>query len=94
MFVQFVDGLFWNVAVVVFVVGVIWRLLSILRAGIKADLAVPRASGFAGSMTTNVRRFFPHKEVAPRIRIHIIAGYMFHLGLFAYSSLLHLMCVL
>jgi nitrate reductase gamma subunit len=83
MFVPFVEGLFWNVAVAVFVVGVIWRLFSILRAGIKADLAVPRASGLTGAMTTNIRRFFPRKEVAPRIRIHVIAGYMFHLGLFA-----------
>jgi len=82
MFAQFVDGIFWDFAVIVFIVGVIWRLASILRAGIKADLATPRASGFAGSVRTNISRFFPHKEVTPRIRILVIAGYMFHLGLF------------
>ena len=82
MFVQFVDGIFWDFAVVIFVVGVIWRLFSILRAGKKTDLATARASGFAGSVSTNLRRFFPRKEITPRIWIPYIAGYMFHLGLF------------
>lgn len=82
MFVQFVEGIFWDFAAMVFVAGVIWRLVSILRVGIKADLAAPRASGYTGSIMTNLRRFIPRHEVAPRICLQVIAGYMFHVGLF------------
>lgn len=82
MFEAFVNGIFWYVAVIVFVVGVIWRLISILRVGVKTELATPRASGFTGGISTNIRRFFPRKEVTPRIPILVVAGYMFHVGLF------------
>jgi len=32
---------------------------------------------------TSLRRFVPRHEMSPRIRLHVVAGYMFHLGLFA-----------
>ena len=80
---KFIDGPLWYFALAVFVVGVIWRLIAIFRAGIGTDLSVPKRSAFGGALMTTLRRFAPRHEMAPRIRFHVVAGYMFHLGLFA-----------
>jgi hypothetical protein len=82
MFEQFVNGIFWDVALIVFFVGISGRILAVLRRGNRKDLAVPRNSGIAGAIMANIRGFYPRKEIAPRIRMQVIAGYMFHLGLF------------
>jgi len=83
MFAEFVDGPFWYFSVAVFVVGVAWRFLAVLRAGRRPDLSVARASAVVGAIRTNLSRFLPRREIAGRIRLHVVAGYMFHLGLFA-----------
>ncbi len=83
MLAEFVDGPFWYFSVTVFLVGVVWRFLALLRFGNRRDLSVARASAALGAMRTNLSRFLPRKEVSPRIRVHVVAGYLFHLGLFA-----------
>jgi len=83
MFEQFVDGIFWDIALIVFFVGIAWRLITVLLLRNKRiDYSEPRNSGFSGAIMANVRGFYPRKEVSSRIRLQVIAGYMFHLGLF------------
>ena len=42
MIAQLVDGILWDIAVVVFVLGIIWRLIAVFRHGTRKDLAEPR----------------------------------------------------
>jgi nitrate reductase gamma subunit len=82
-FSEFVDGPFWYFSAAVFVLGVLWRLIGVLTLGSHRDLSAPRASAAAGAIGTNLRRFFPAKDFCTRIKLQTIAGYMFHVGLFA-----------
>ena len=83
MFAQLGDGIFWDIALWVFAIGVLWNILSIFRVGNKPDYSEPRGSGAAGAVGANLRRFLPRGEMVSRTRLQIIAGYLFHLGLFA-----------
>ena len=83
MITEFIDGPLWYFALIVFLIGVAWRLLAIFRTRSKRDFSVPRRSAAAGAVMTGLRRFVPRPEMSPRIRLHVVAGYMFHLGLFA-----------
>jgi nitrate reductase gamma subunit len=83
MFEQLVDGIFWDVALWVFAIGVLWRILSIFRVRNKPDYSEPRDSGLAGAVGANLRRFIPRREMISRTRLQVVAGYLFHLGLFA-----------
>jgi len=79
----FIDGPLWYFALAVFLIGVAWRLLAIARIGSKPDLSMPRRSAAVSAFMTSLRRFVARHEMSPRIRLHVVAGYMFHLGLFA-----------
>ena len=81
MFEQLVDGILWDIALVVFFVGILWRIVDVLRRGRRNDLSVPRSSSVTGAIMANIRGFYPRSEVAPRVRMQVTAGYMFHLGL-------------
>ena len=83
MFTQLVDGIFWDIALWVFAIGVLWRILSIFRVRNKPDYSEPRGSGLAGAIGANLRRFIPRREMISRTRLQVVAGYLFHLGLFA-----------
>ena len=83
MFEQLVDGIFWKVSLWVFAIGVLWRILSIFRVRNKPDYSAPRGSGVAGAIGANLRRFIPRREMISRTRLQVVAGYLFHLGLFA-----------
>ncbi|OOY99295.1 hypothetical protein [Solemya velum gill symbiont] len=83
MFTDFIDGPFWTFSVSVFAIGVIWRLISIIRLGVPGDLAVPREDGGAGGMRTILSRFMARPAVRKRALLIVVAGYMFHVGLFA-----------
>lgn len=82
MFEQFVNGIFWDIALIVFFVGVAWRLVTLLRRSKRIDYSEPRNSGISGAIMANIHGFYPRKEISDRIGIQVIAGYMFHLGLF------------
>jgi len=83
MFAALVDGIFWDIALWVFAIGVLWRILSIFRLGSKPDYSEPRGSAAAGAIGANLRRFMPRSGMVSRTRLQIVAGYLFHLGLFA-----------
>lgn len=80
---ELIDGPLWYFAVTVFAIGVVYRVVAILRAGLKKDLASPRAGGSFGALRNIFSRFYPKRDVATRGKLTLIAGYLFHLGLFA-----------
>lgn len=80
---EFIDGPLWYFSLGVFCLGVLFRLFAILRAGLKPDLAMPRTGGSAGAVRNLFSRFIPRRDVATRGRLTLVAGYLFHLGLFA-----------
>lgn len=82
MAVEFIEGFLWTFSVVVFVIGVSYRLFSILRLGVKADLSVPRAGGTGGAIRTLFGRFVPKREFVQQAMFIVVAGYAFHVGLF------------
>lgn len=82
MFLEFVEGPLWYTSVAIFVVGVAIRLYEILARGVKPDLAVPRSDGTAGALRTLVSRSWTARGFSSGAVFHLVAGYMFHLGLF------------
>ena len=81
MFTAFVDGPFWYFSLVVFVLGMLWRLFGILSMPDHGSLSEPNASARTGAIRANIRRFFPHWQFFSRISLPVVAGYMFHVGL-------------
>ncbi len=78
-----IDGPLWYFSLAVFSIGVVWQLVAIIFASRKTDLSVARGSASRGAIRNVFSRFIPHREIAPQIRVQVVAGYMFHLGLFA-----------
>jgi nitrate reductase gamma subunit len=79
----FIDGPLWYFSLAVFSIGVIWRLVPLVFGRHPTDLSVPRGSAVSGAVKTVFSRFIPHKGMASQVSLQVIAGYMFHLGLFA-----------
>jgi len=82
MFLEFVQGPLWYVSATVFVLGVSIRLWEVLSKGLKPDLSTPRADGTGGALRTIVSRSWTAEGFSRGATFHLIAGYMFHLGLF------------
>ncbi len=83
MITDFIDGPLWTFSLTVFTIGVIWKLVTIVFGKRTIDLSVARGSGVPGAIQSVFSRFKADKGMAPHIRLQIVAGYMFHLGLFA-----------
>ena len=79
---EFIDGPLWYFALAVFVIGVIFNLGGIVLGKAKIDYSVARDSAASHAVKTLFTRFLPDQHLSPRIRIQLVAGYMFHLGLF------------
>ena len=79
---DFIDGPLWYFAVSIFVVGVLGNLASILFGKRKNDYSVPRESATPQAIKTVFSRFVPARHMLPTIRIQVVAGYLFHIGLF------------
>ena len=82
MFLEFVEGPFWYVALVVFVAGVTLRLVEVFTKGVSADISVPRTGGKAGALRTILSRSWVAEGFSKGARFHLFAGYLFHIGLF------------
>lgn len=78
----FIDGPLWYFALAVFVIGVSGNLITIVLAKRKADFSVARDSAASGAFRTLFSRFVPDRHMLPRIATQVVAGYMFHIGLF------------
>jgi nitrate reductase gamma subunit len=76
------------IASIVFAFGVILRLFEILMIGRKKNLAELRSSGIGEGFRTVLTRSVPEKNTLKRSMFTIVAGYVFHIGLFVTIFLL------
>jgi nitrate reductase gamma subunit len=83
MITELIDGPLWTFSLTVFSIGVIWKLVSILFARRKSDFSIARGSVVPGAIKAVFSRFKADKGMLPHIRLQVVAGYIFHLGLFA-----------
>jgi nitrate reductase gamma subunit len=70
---------------VIFVAGVLWRLLGIFLLAHKRDLSEPRYGGLApwlGALRLMIMRSWPRKAFVKNTLFNEIMGYLFHIGLF------------
>ena len=81
---EFARGPALTVALVVFVLGTLWRLVGIFRRPRMRDLSPPRAgapSKGLGALRAIVRGMWPRKEFGQAAMVTSINGYVFHIGL-------------
>lgn len=77
----FARGTALNVALAIFVIGVLLRLFEIFSLGRKKDLAPARTSSPGSGWRTMFSRMLPAQGMLKRDPVTYIAGYIFHLGL-------------
>ena len=81
-FLLWVRGPAFNAALFIMLAGIVVRLLQILFLGRKANLAEGRGSEAAGGFRTILSRQLAPADTLRRSAFTIIAGYVFHIGLF------------
>jgi nitrate reductase gamma subunit len=81
-FLLWVRGPAFQIATVIFVLGILVRILEIVILGRKPDLAEPRGSAVAGGLRTMITRSWPDRGTFKRSGFTLVAGYVFHAGLF------------
>jgi nitrate reductase gamma subunit len=81
-FLLWVRGPGFEIAIAIFVFGVIVRLMEIFLLGRRPEYSAPRASGMEGGWRTLWNRSLPHPEMVKSTMFTLITGYLFHLGLF------------
>lgn len=72
----------FQIAVVIFVAGVVIRIVETLMLGRKKNLAEAKGSEMSSGLRTIVSRSFHDKSTFKRSGFTIVAGYTFHIGLF------------
>lgn len=77
-----VRGTGLNIALGLFVLGMLWRLVEIYALGRKQDLAPARSAAGASGWHTIARRSMPPPGMLKRSPISYVGGYIFHVGLF------------
>lgn len=80
-FLTWVRGPGLNIALGIFLLGVLWRLFEIYSLGRKKDLSVPRHAPGASGLHTVFRRSLPPPGMLKRSPVSYLGGYIFHLGL-------------
>jgi nitrate reductase gamma subunit len=80
-FLTWVRGTGLNIALAIFVLGVLWRLIEIYGLGRKQDLSAPRSTSGASGWATVFRRSLPPPGMLPTSPVSYIGGYVFHVGL-------------
>lgn len=80
-FLTWVRGPGLNIAIVIFILGTLWRLIEIYSLGRKTDLSVPRHRAGASGFHTILRRSVAPPGMLKRSPVSYIGGYIFHFGL-------------
>lgn len=80
-FLTWVRGPGINIAIGIFILGVLWRLIEIYSLGRKKDLATPRRRSGASGLSTVWRRSLPPPGMLKRSPVSYMGGYVFHIGL-------------
>ncbi len=70
-----------DIAVSIFLMGVIWRLFEIYSLGRKKDLSASRCVAGASGWHTIFRRSLPPQGMVKKSPVSYIGGYTFHIGL-------------
>ena len=81
---NFARGPALTLALVVFVLGTLWRLAGVLRRPRMRDLSPPRTgapSNLMGALRAIVRGMWPRKEFGQAALVTTVNGYVFHIGL-------------
>jgi len=86
-FLSWVRGPVFIMATAIFVFGISLRLLEIVSLRRKPDYSAPRGSRMVGGMRTLFSRSMYDKSTFQRSAFTIVAGYIFHLGLFIVTFL-------
>lgn len=83
-FLTWVRGPGLGLAVSIFLLGLIWRLVEVFSLGRKKDLAVPRHRPGASGWHTIFRRTLSHVGIQynPAAYVSLIGAYIFHIGIF------------
>ncbi len=81
-FLALVRGPLFDVAIAIFLFGVILRLTEILALGRKHDYSESRGGEGRGGWTTIWRRMLPDQEKIKRAPGVTVLGYLFHIGFF------------
>ena len=71
-----------QIALAVFVLGMLVRVLEMWLLGRKADLSEARGSAMAGGWRTVFTRSIPTRKMLKNAPLIIIGGYIFHIGFF------------
>lgn len=80
-FLTWVRGPGLNIAIVIFILGTLWRLIEIYSLGRKPDLSVPRHRAGASGFHTILRRSVAPPGLLKTSPVSYIGGYIFHIGL-------------
>lgn len=80
-FLIWTRGTAFDVAVTIFVIGIILRLFEIISLGRKQNLSEPKGTEFGPGMRTIASRSVPDLGTFRRQPLTVVAGYMFHIGL-------------
>ena len=72
----------FDIALFIFVAGMLLRLLEVLSLGRKPDLAEGRGSALQGGLKTLWTRNFPRRSTFRNEPLRILNGYLLHIGLF------------
>ncbi len=81
-FLTWVRGPGFQIASIIFVLGIIYRLIEILMLGRKANLAEAKGSELSSGLRTIITRTLPDASTFKRSAFTITSGYIFHIGLF------------
>ena len=74
-------GIGFQIAIAVFVFGVVLRLVEIFALGRKADVAPAKGDAVSGGLRTIFTRFVPAPGFTALLPAQIIGGIIFHFGL-------------
>ena len=81
-FLNWLRGPGFQIATIIFVAGVVIRIVEILLLGRKTNLAEAKGSEMRSGLRTMVTRSIPHASTFKRSAFTIMGGYVFHIGLF------------
>ena len=70
-----------NIAIGIFIMGILWRVLEVYSLGRKKDLSAPRQLAGASGWHTIFRRTLPAEGLLKKAPVTYIGGGIFHVGL-------------
>ena len=83
--IELLEGPLWDISAAIFVIFAVWRLAFIVLTGRRRAKARPAGSPTLGALRTIIGHSLPARPFRRSARVWLVtlAGYSFHLGLFA-----------